>query len=86
MKKLYSQPNIEFINLILTADVLSTSTGEDNVGDIWDDGDDLFGDDFEDFQNKVTLAGTNSTRYFYVLKYIYKKIKGCFTLGETTLD
>lgn len=49
MKKLYSQPNIEFINLILTADVLSTSTAEDNVGDIWDDGDDLFGDDSEDF-------------------------------------
>lgn len=49
MKKLYLQPNIEFINLILTADVLRTSTGEDNVGDIWDDGDDLFRDDFEDF-------------------------------------
>ena len=48
MKKLYSQPNIEFINLILTADVLSTSTGEDIVGDLWGDGDDLFGDDFED--------------------------------------
>ena len=53
MKKLYSEPNIEFINLILTADVLSTSTGEDNVGDIWGDGDDLFGDDFfdDDFVN-----------------------------------
>ena len=54
MKKLYSQPNIEFINFLLTADVISTSTPEDNVGDIWGDGDDLFGyhffdDDFVDF-------------------------------------
>ena len=48
MKKLYSQPNIEFINVLLTADVLSSSTPEDNVGDIWGDGDDLFGDDFSD--------------------------------------
>lgn len=48
MKKIYSQPNIEFINLLLSADVLSTSTPEDNVGDIWGDGDDLFDDDFFD--------------------------------------
>ncbi len=52
MKKLYTQPNIEFINLILATDVLSTSAPEDNVGDIWGDGDDLFGDDFfeDDFE------------------------------------
>lgn len=54
MKKLYTEPNIEFINLLLTTDVLSASTNapEDNVGDIWGDGDDLFGDDFfeDDFE------------------------------------
>ncbi len=55
MKKLYTQPNIEFINLLLATDVLSTSTPEDNVGDIWGDGDDLFGDDFfdDDFVNST---------------------------------
>ncbi len=54
MKKLYTEPNMEFINLLLTTDVLSASTTspEDNVGDIWGDGDDLFGDDFfeDDFE------------------------------------
>ena len=48
VKKKYSEPEFELLKVLLSADVLSVSTGEDNVDDVGgtlpDGGDDWFDD------------------------------------------